>query len=114
MNSLIRSLRTAAAIQQGDGNAEVGEQEGRGTPGRAGADDDDRLGIRGVLAVHGLYLFAVTFGGLGDGRRPAADGQGEPGARVLHAIGAANLAHWASASAGSSTPGMKNSLDGGS
>ncbi len=31
------------AFQQGDGNPGVGEQEGRGTPGRAGADDDDGL-----------------------------------------------------------------------
>jgi hypothetical protein len=47
------------AFQQGDGNALVGEQEGRGAADRAGTDDDDAvpaagvcLGV-GVLVVHG-------------------------------------------------------------
>ena len=45
------------AFQQGDRDAEVGEQEGRGAAGRAGADDDDGLLGRGVLAVHGHVSF---------------------------------------------------------
>ena len=45
------------AFQQGDGNPEVGEQEGRGAAGRAGADDDDGLAGRGVLVVHGRGPF---------------------------------------------------------
>src|SRR6202011_477279 len=65
----------------------VGEQEGRGTPGRAGADDDDGLAVRGVVVIHGRGPFCgLCHGGLGGRRRPAADGQGESGDRVAHAV----------------------------
>jgi hypothetical protein len=49
------------AFQQGDGDPEVGEQEGNGAAGRAGADDDDGLLGGGVVVVHGLSLSAGHF-----------------------------------------------------
>ena len=45
------------AFQQGDGNPEVGEQEGRGAAGRSCADDDDGFLGCGVLVVHGRGPF---------------------------------------------------------
>ena len=45
------------AFQQGDGDPGIGEQEGHGAAGRAGADDDDGLLGHGVLVVHDRVPF---------------------------------------------------------
>ena len=47
------------AFQQGDGNAEIGEQEGRGAADRAGADDDDAIPAAGAMAL-GCWSFMVV------------------------------------------------------
>src|SRR5579863_356605 len=53
MNRPGQRVGLPVAFQHGDGNPGVGEQEGRGTPGRPGTDDDDGLGVRGAVVVHG-------------------------------------------------------------
>src|SRR5262249_17542575 len=59
------------AFEQGDGDAEVGEQEGNGAAGRAGADDDDGLAGRGMVVVHGDVAFCGSLqAGLGAGDGP--------------------------------------------
>ena len=47
------------ALQQGDGDPEIGEQEGNGTAGRSCAHGDDGFLGGGVLVVHGRVPFSA-------------------------------------------------------
>jgi hypothetical protein len=45
-------MRLGVAFQQGDGDLEVGQEEGRRAADRAGSDDDDGLSGWGLLGAH--------------------------------------------------------------
>ena len=53
-------MRLCVAFEQGDGDPETGQEQGRGAADRAGAGNDDgRVGIRVHLVSHGVFPMTV-------------------------------------------------------
>ena len=57
-----QGVRLGVALQQGDRNAEAGEQQGGGAADRAGADDEDAVLAAGMeLGAMAVFMVVVPF-----------------------------------------------------